>query len=144
MTFHSVRTYFLLTSQVFFLFFFMTFSRGLKEHFTVVNLHCLYNVYHWFVLFFNTHGVRRGRCHVIWVAVMGRALTTQSSDGNSGNGDMEGHLAGGERAWASAEVERYRLETVWALEPNSLREAGLSSTLELPTVGGSKLVWACL
>ena len=53
------------------------------------------------------------------------------------------------------EVERYRLEivgltsthslgTAWALEPNSLREAGLSSTLELPAVRGGELVWACL
>ena len=39
------------------------------------------------------------------------------------------------------EVERYQLEivglpprTAWAMEPNSLREAGLFSSLELPTV----------
>ena len=46
------------------------------------------------------------------------------------------------------EVERYRLEivgltTMHSLEPNSLREAGLSSTLELPVVRGGELVWAC-
>ena len=34
--------------------------------------------------------------------------------------------------------------TVWTLEPNSLREAGLSSIVELPTVRGGELVWACI
>ena len=41
---------------------------------------------------------------------------------------------GGKEPELVREVERYRLEIVWALEPNSLREARLSSTLELPAV----------
>ena len=43
-------------------------------------------------------GFRRGRCYVIWVAVVGGAPVTQSPDGDSGHGDMECHLAGGESA----------------------------------------------
>ena len=75
------------------------------------------------------------------------AQTNQSLDGDSGHGDMECHLAGGEKepelVW---EVEWYWLEIVGLTSetPNSLREAGLSSTLELPTVRGGELVWACL
>ncbi|KAI3370828.1 hypothetical protein L3Q82_007354 [Scortum barcoo] len=44
-----------------------------------------------------THGGRsmRGRCNVVWVAVVAGASTTQSLDQNSGNRDMECHLAGG-------------------------------------------------
>ncbi|KAI3376639.1 hypothetical protein L3Q82_017072 [Scortum barcoo] len=42
----------------------------------------------------------RGRCNVVWVAVVaGASTTTQSLDHqNSGNRDMECHLAGGEGA----------------------------------------------
>ncbi|KAI3363479.1 hypothetical protein L3Q82_012096 [Scortum barcoo] len=54
----------------------------------------------------------RGRCNVVWVAVVAGASTTQSLDQNSGNRDMES----------------------WALEPSSLRGAGPSTTLELPRV----------
>ncbi|KAI3365479.1 hypothetical protein L3Q82_010562 [Scortum barcoo] len=44
-------------------------------------------------------GSMRGRCNVVWVAVVAwRASTTQSLDQNSGNRDMECHLAGGEGA----------------------------------------------
>jgi len=32
----------------------------------------------------------------------------------------------------------------WALEPHSLRVAGLSTILELPMVRNSRLVWVCL
>ena len=60
-------------------------------------------------------------------------------------------LLGGKEPELVREADRYRLEIVgltstlvWALEPNSLREAGVSLTLELPTVRGRKLVWACL
>ena len=74
------------------------------------------------------------------------APATQFPDGDSSHGDME-WLAGKEPELVR-EVERYRLEivgltTMHSLEPNSLREAGLSSTLELPVVRGGELVWAC-
>ncbi|KAI3357128.1 hypothetical protein L3Q82_015602, partial [Scortum barcoo] len=36
----------------------------------------------------------RGRCNVVWVAVVAGGLTTQSLDQNSGNRDMECHLTG--------------------------------------------------
>ncbi|KAI3361565.1 hypothetical protein L3Q82_013712, partial [Scortum barcoo] len=60
----------------------------------------------------------RGRCNVVWVAVVaGEPRTTQSLEQNSaGNRDMES----------------------WALEPSSLRGAGPSTTLELPRVSGRR------
>ncbi|KAI3357886.1 hypothetical protein L3Q82_016266 [Scortum barcoo] len=64
----------------------------------------------------------RGRCNVVWVAVVagGLASTTQSLDQNSGNRDMECHLAGGKEPELVREVERYRLEIVGLTSTHSL------------------------
>lgn len=45
----------------------------------------------------------RGRCKVVWVAVLAGATTTQSS----GYRDMECHLAGDKEPELAWEVERY-------------------------------------
>ncbi|KAI3352981.1 hypothetical protein L3Q82_019556 [Scortum barcoo] len=85
----------------------------------------------------------RGRCNVVWVAVVAGASTTQSLDQNSGNRDMECHLAGGKEPELVREVERYRLEIVGLTSTHSLgsgtqllERAGPSTTLELPRVSG--------
>ncbi|KAI3360389.1 hypothetical protein L3Q82_002300 [Scortum barcoo] len=63
----------------------------------------------------------RGRCNVVWVAVVAwGASTTQSLDQNSGNRDMECHLAGGKEPELVQEVERYRLEIVGLTSTHSL------------------------
>ena len=58
---------------------------------------------------------------------------------------------GGKEPELVQEVERYRLEIFGLTTTHSLgsgsqlmRDAGLSSILELPMVRGSELVWACL
>ena len=43
-------------------------------------------------------GFRRGWCSGIWVAAVGGGPSNQSPDGDSSHGDIECHLAGGERA----------------------------------------------
>ncbi|KAI3366417.1 hypothetical protein L3Q82_000453 [Scortum barcoo] len=54
----------------------------------------------------------RGRCNVVWVAVVAGGLdATQSLDQNSGNRDMECHLAGGKEP----ELVRELLERGWTL-----------------------------
>ena len=73
----------------------------------------------------------------------------QYLDRDSSHGDMECHLTRGKEPKLVRQVEWYKLEivgltsTVWALEPNSLREAGLSPTLELPALRGGELVCVC-
>ncbi|KAI3354230.1 hypothetical protein L3Q82_018487 [Scortum barcoo] len=62
----------------------------------------------------------RGRCNVVWVAVVAGASTTQSLEQNSGNRDMECHLAGGKEPELVREVERYRLEIVGLTSTHSL------------------------
>ncbi|KAI3351047.1 hypothetical protein L3Q82_005591 [Scortum barcoo] len=63
----------------------------------------------------------RGRCNVVWVAVVAGGLgRTQSLDQNSGNRDMECHLAGGKEPELVREVERYRLEIVGLTSTHSL------------------------
>ncbi|KAI3377613.1 hypothetical protein L3Q82_008772 [Scortum barcoo] len=66
----------------------------------------------------------RGRCNVVWVAavVAGGLDDDQSLDQNSGNRDMECHLAWGGRSLSLKvrEVERYRLEIVGLTSTHSL------------------------
>ncbi|KAI3360800.1 hypothetical protein L3Q82_013034 [Scortum barcoo] len=83
----------------------------------------------------------RGRCNVVWVAVVAGGLDmTQSLDQNSDNRVRMSPRWGGRSLSLCEEVERYQLEIVRAhlhaqprlWKPSSLRGAGPSTTLELP------------
>ncbi|KAI3362719.1 hypothetical protein L3Q82_001784 [Scortum barcoo] len=95
----------------------------------------------------------RGRCYVVWVAVMAGGLDDPTLDQNSGNRDMECHLAlGGKEPELVWEVERYQLEIVGLTSMHSLgsgiqlleRGWTLHYLELLLRVSGGKLVWACL
>ncbi|KAI3376172.1 hypothetical protein L3Q82_016695 [Scortum barcoo] len=82
----------------------------------------------------------RGRCNVVWVAVVKgpRRPNPWTKTLAIGTWNVTS-LGGKEPELVMREVERYRLEIVgltstqaWALEPSSLRGAGPSTTLELP------------
>ncbi|KAI3364498.1 hypothetical protein L3Q82_011284, partial [Scortum barcoo] len=95
----------------------------------------------------------RGRCNVVWVAVVAGGLGRPNPWTKTlaiGTWNVTS-LGGKEPELEMREVERYRLEIVGLTSTHSLgsgtqllERAGPSTTLELPRVSGGELVWACL
>ncbi|KAI3377887.1 hypothetical protein L3Q82_008465 [Scortum barcoo] len=101
-----------------------------------------------------THAGRsmRGRCNVVWVAVVAGGLGRPNPWTKPlAIGTWNVTSLGGKEPELVREVERYRLEIVgltsmhmaWALGPSSLRGAGPSTTLELPRPNEHKGVHQC-